>query len=1768
MKSLFYLLISGMLLISLSGFAQTSYEGINTGSVIIDMGVSPQTISNGLKPYGLVYTLLKTYKVPVKWVINPDKASDGIDFSHNGRDYRGGPFIVPAEFITNAVKTEINNWKNTKGVVVYDVVSFMIVPVHSTLTVAPVWTIDNQNDQLVTPYWPNAGIPTSSYNLLAPSQLGVCNDLFILPHADPTWAVHQNLFRWNRDFKGGIWYGCHAGSVFENTFNPANTSERMNFLMQDGPTPGSAAIPFGSHKDGTPPYVKQFPAEPVMQYLGATDAAHQNGSEQIYLPKTGWRPTTKIGVYDPTQLDVPGLSPGPAAVVAFGPGRGIQSNGKICAEAGHSLNKGTAGDVAAQRIFWNFSFWSATDKSVIVSNPSIPSTMSAGTSYPLSAGISGGSGVYTYEWTAGCNGSFSSPTAASTSFTPNNVGQPTNCNITIRVTDNCGRVGFLTKSVVVFPPTANLPPTAVDDHVATNKNTPLNINVAANDIDPDGTLDPTTIDIDVFTPGIQKNFNIPGVGSFSVSPAGVVTFTPATGYMGPANVGYTIKDDDGAESNIAVISVTVRTGPSINCGPDVYLNIGQSVSPDSTGYPTALADNCDGPITFSYSDQNTPGTCAGSATIVRTWTATDNCGNSVSCQQNIFVDDNIAPVWTSATGSLNTTIILDDAAALAAAQLLSPVATDNSGSVSYSKTSGSFVAASCGGTITNTWIATDACGNKSGVYTQIITLTDNTPPVWLTASGSLNRNVDCDNSPEMALAESLKPTASDDKSVPVITELPKTFQPILGGVYVFRKWVATDACGNQSTLFTQRIRVQDGTSPVISNAGANKTILCPQTPVFDPPTATDNCDPNPSVVILSTLKTPVNPNSGVYFSTRKWYAKDISGNYSGEVSQTITVNPEVTTKTDTTYQGSPYVFHGNIYNQTGLYRVVLTKPDGCIELARLILYVIPTTIVATDDEGLPVNGYTGGLASTDILSNDLLNGSPLNPVAVQISKLSSSIPGIDLVGKSVMVAPGIPTGKYFLDYKICETIRPGNCDVGRVFVPVITNAPLVTKGEIASSYPDNSSATDAAIAATSVIPGNCPSAPVKTASISGNCDAQVTVKVTTECGDNISVVYSTRIDNQAPIWDKVAGELDRTIEANDSQALADAMALVPNPSDNCSGNLSNSYTKGLFVAGDCPGTGSYTNIWTSVDASGNTSVFNQLITISDTRPPVWITPKGGLDRKIDCDKTAELIAANNLVPVASDEASQVTIIKTAENIESIPGGIFIIRSWTASDACGNQSLPFTQSIRVQDGSSPLISRPGADKTVVCPQIPEFDPPTATDNCDPNPSIHILATIKSPVNPTTGVYYITRTWYAKDTSGNTSEEVSQTIQVSPLINTTIKTICTGESYTFLDQTYETQGEYTFISSGEDNCTRIDKLILYVNEPSVAANAINATSTTVIPGSSVGLSVSGGSLERGGKWAWYTNDCGSGNVVGFGNSIIVSPTQNTTYYLRAEGLCGITNCVSISIQVDYSSLCAGSEVVSFVQGRRKDYGIISSEFSNPKRATGVPQNSDVPGSPANFVSLGFGGEITLKLLNPIANGPGNDLRVVETSFGNPSCGSNKERIRVFVSENGITWRLAGDGCLDADFDLNSAGLSKALFVRLRDISLRSDFPTGDANGYDLDGIVCLNGSAPPRLDEEEILSNEVNPSLSDEKITLDVFPNPTTTNSRISFSGLTEMSSFSLSLFDVSGRLIRREQINVDKTQNFYDLQTADLPSGVVLMFINNSNNRFVHRLIKN
>ncbi len=353
------LMLAFCLLIICSSAALAQTETLSTGSYIINMGVVPQTQSNALKPYGLVYDLLKNYNVQVKWVISQSKVKDGADFTYNGVQYKGGTFIIPAQYRNAAVNNRISFF----GVTGTTTTSPLTVNVTHTLTTAPKWTLDFQNGDIAAGFFADAGIPASAYDTKTPAQLNGCDEIYVMPHADADWSYYGPLRNWVLNFRGSFWGGCRTGSQIENLFNPAVPSEQMNFLSNNVGAAGNALVPYDSHADGTPPFIHQFPTSPVAQYMGITDDAHQNGSEQIYLPKLNgsWRASTQVITYDPTQSNVPALSPGPASAIVFGRAYGNPLSGLVMYEGGHDIGGTGTQEIAAQRAFWNFSFLSSTE---------------------------------------------------------------------------------------------------------------------------------------------------------------------------------------------------------------------------------------------------------------------------------------------------------------------------------------------------------------------------------------------------------------------------------------------------------------------------------------------------------------------------------------------------------------------------------------------------------------------------------------------------------------------------------------------------------------------------------------------------------------------------------------------------------------------------------------------------------------------------------------------------------------------------------------------------------------------------------------------------------------------------------------------------------------------------------------------------------------------------------------------------------------------------------------------------------------------------------------------------------------------------------------------------------------------------------------------------------------------------------------------------------------------------------------------------------------
>jgi uncharacterized repeat protein (TIGR01451 family) len=565
---------------SLPAFAAD--EILAPGAYIVDMGQPTQTVANGLKPYGLVYELAVKQGIPVKWAINATKSRGGVDFTANGKSYQGSAFIIPAELASQAAST-IATWK-TQGVVVDGpTTSSFTAPIYATIDSFPNAVLDLQKGSIAQAYYTNAGIPASTtgafgsfttYRFGTPASLTPCDDIYVMPHADPAWATHQNLIPFNQS-KGFIWSACHAVSVMErlDDTGDADTLPNMNFLSHTPPAITNT-LSLKLFTTQSPPTVGPYQyadttlqvlpyglsttniwAYPVMQFLGKIDLASQNGSEQIYVPNTGaqWRNSTAIAVYDdnnadPVVLPSKGIAPPStqikAAKMVFGPGFGDPNNGLVMYEAGHNHAALTGPDnIAAQRAFLNYVLLAGIVRGLDV-NVSIPVQIGAGQTVNVSAAAIGGTGLYSYHWYSSCGGTFGNVTAASTTFTaPTTNGA---CTVRVVVSDTCTRKVIGLSNTVISGPQTDLAIAKTDGQTTIGAGSPITYTLTVTNNGPSAPTSltvsdtlPATILTPTFTPstgvynsttGLWTGLNLASGQSITLAIKGTVS-SSATGIL-------------------------------------------------------------------------------------------------------------------------------------------------------------------------------------------------------------------------------------------------------------------------------------------------------------------------------------------------------------------------------------------------------------------------------------------------------------------------------------------------------------------------------------------------------------------------------------------------------------------------------------------------------------------------------------------------------------------------------------------------------------------------------------------------------------------------------------------------------------------------------------------------------------------------------------------------------------------------------------------------------------------------------------------------------------------------------------------------------------------------------------------------------------------------------------------------------------------------------------------------------------------------------------
>ncbi|WP_108868012.1 DUF5689 domain-containing protein [Aquimarina aquimarini] len=258
------------------------------------------------------------------------------------------------------------------------------------------------------------------------------------------------------------------------------------------------------------------------------------------------------------------------------------------------------------------------------------------------------------------------------------------------------------------------------------------------------------------------------------------------------------------------------------------------------------------------------------------------------------------------------------------------------------------------------------------------------------------------------------------------------------------------------------------------------------------------------------------------------------------------------------------------------------------------------------------------------------------------------------------------------------------------------------------------------------------------------------------------------------------------------------------------------------------------------------------------------------------------------------------------------------------------------------------------------------------------------------------------------------------------------------------------------------------------------------------------------------------------------------------------------------------CMAASIVAFDQGRRRDGREISWLRGKAKNSIGAPHERRY----FNFVSLGFGGSITLELDNEIFDNPDTNEFIVFESTGfldNVSCEYYPESAEVFASQDGIEFVSLGTTCQDGEFDLATGNLRSAKYIKVVDTSDKDSFPWF-ADGYDLDAIMCIesderisnNKSATnistkkPTALESELLSSDF--GLEEAHILLS--PNPVEEKLSVEVNTFTQ-GDVAISITDITGKTIYVQTMKLTVGKSILSIDMNLYPKGFYVVHMSNT-----------
>ncbi len=751
------------------------------------------------------------------------------------------------------------------------------------------------------------------------------------------------------------------------------------------------------------------------------------------------------------------------------------------------------------------------------------------------------------------------------------------------------------------------------------------------------------------------------------------------------------------------------------CGDDPVFSI-----PDAS-------DNCN-LVSFDVNDEVTGTTCAGDV-ITRTWTATDNCGNTTTASQTMEATDSIDPVISDVgpdgTYQCGDTPSFSD-----------PTASDNCNLISFSSTDLVTGTNCAGDIITRSWTAVDACGNSVSAI-QTMTPVDEIDPVitGTTQDGTYQCG-------ETAVFDD--PSASDNCNL-VSFEFEDTVSGTsCAGDIITRTWTATDGCGN-TAIYSQTMTPVDEENPTITGVGPDGNYECGDSPMFSNPAADDDCN----LVLFDSNDVVTGTNCAGDIITRTWTATDGCGNTT-TASQTMTPQDNIDPVFDCVASGTCPEDETLACNATP-EDVSLTASDNCSDAPVTVVENITTegctqtitrTYTATDacgntasisytitvkndniapvwetsiDPVIYIDCNDGGIPTCEETTPDYFDNCEECPVEVFCMDESVSGGCIDDIIRKYWLedACGNVSDTIEQIIKIVDEDAPFFTDFpsgGMYECSDNTSIPSVEDMESMITYDDNCSTVTLVYEGETVEPGQCEDAEIIT-----RCWSLIDA-----CGnesDEMCVVITTE-DTTDPIFDCVANGNcpdDLTIDCADD---------VPGPmdltaTDNCDNDVMVTLETNESST-DCPKTITYT--YTATDNCGNVSTYQYAINVNDNIAPV-ITLTGMAEMTIECDDTVPAEGATVTDNCDTDVMIDVMEVTNYPD-QNCLSCYTITRTYTAVDECGNAATPVVQTITVDDNTAPVFVGPLPENMVLsCDEsLPEVPDVEATDNCDDNVTV--------------------------------------------------------------------------------------------------------------------------------------------------------------------------------------------------------------------------------------------------------------------------------------------------------------------------------------------------------------------------------------------------------------------------------------------------------------